>query len=130
MIYSLLVLSSPVSGHCSGKAVEFARCLIGRGHTLKRVFFLDAGTVNSSSNCVFPQDEVDPIQAWEALALQQGVELIICISSALRHGMLDASEAARHERGLSTIRPGFTVSGLGQLIDACANSDRLITFGG
>ncbi len=130
MIYSLLILSSPLSGHTSRTAVEFAHCLIGRGHTLKRVFFLDAGTLNSSSNCIFPQDEADPIQAWEALAMQRGVELIICVSSALRHGMLDASEAKRHERGQSTIRTAFTVSGLGQLIDACASSDRLITFGG
>ncbi len=123
-------MSSPVSGHCSRTALEFARCLIDRGHTLKRVFFLDAGTVTSSSKCIFPQDESDLFQTWEALATQQDVELIVCISSALRHGMLDTTEAERHERGQSTIRPGFIVSGLGQLIDACANSDRLITFGG
>lgn len=130
MIYSLLVLSSPVSGHSSRTAAEFAQCLIGRGHTLHRVFFLDAGTVTSAAACVFPQDEADPFPAWELLAGQHGVELVICVSSALRHGMLDATEAARHERGQATIRPLFTLSGLGQLIDACANSDRLVTFGG
>jgi tRNA 2-thiouridine synthesizing protein D len=130
LIYSLLVNSSPVSGHCSRTALEFALCLISRGHTLKRVFFLDAGTVTSSSKSIFPQDESDPFEAWETLAAKQEVELILCISSALRHGMLDATEAGRHERGLSTIRPGFTVSGLGQLVDACANSDRIVTFGG
>ena len=94
------------------------------------VFFLDAGTVTSSSKCIFPQDEADPFQTWEALARLQNVELIICVSSALRHGMLDTTEAKRHERGQSTIRPGFTISGLGQLVDACASSDRIITFGG
>lgn len=130
MIYSLLILSSPVSGHCSRTAAEFAHCLIGRGHSLRRVFFLDAGTVNSAANCIFPQDEEDPFLAWEALAMQHGVELIICVSSALRHGMLDTSEASRYERGDATIRPQFAISGLGQLIDACANSDRMITFGG
>lgn len=130
MIYSLLVLSSPVSGHCSRTAAEFADCLLRRGHTLHRVFFLDAGTVSSSANCVFPQDEEDPILAWATLARQHGVELVICVASALRHGMLDSSEATRHERSHSTIRAEFTVSGLGQLIDACAKSDRVITFGG
>jgi tRNA 2-thiouridine synthesizing protein D len=130
VIYSLLVLSAPVSGHGSRAAVEFAHCALARGHTIHRVFFLDAGTATSSRNSVLPQDEVDPMPAWEELNSQHAVELIICISSALKYGMLDDAEAARYERRYATIHPAFTVSGLGQLVDACAHSDRLITFGG
>jgi tRNA 2-thiouridine synthesizing protein D len=94
------------------------------------VFFLDAGTVTSSSNSVLPQDELDPVLAWEVLHEQCGVELILCISSALKYGMLDDTEAERYERPSPSINPAFTVSGLGQLVDACSHSDRLITFGG
>jgi tRNA 2-thiouridine synthesizing protein D len=130
VIYTLLVLSSPVSGHCSRTAAEFAQCVLARGHSIHRVFFLDAGTLASSANSVFPQDEHDPVQPWVSLAEQHAVELIICISSALKHGMLDQVEANRHERIGPTINPIFTVSGLGQLVDACAYSHRLITFGG
>jgi tRNA 2-thiouridine synthesizing protein D len=130
LIYSLLVLSSPVSGHGSRSGAEFAHCAIARGHSIHRVFFLDAGTVTSSRNSVSPQDELDPVLAWEALHQEHAVELVICISSALRYGMLDDTGAARHERPNATISPAFVVSGLGQLVDACANSDRLITFGG
>jgi tRNA 2-thiouridine synthesizing protein D len=130
LIYSLLVLSSPVSGHGSRTAAEFAQCLITRGHSIHRVFFLDAGTVTSSSNSVLPQDELDPVLAWEVLHEQCGVELILCISSALKYGMLDDTEAERYERPSPSINPAFTVSGLGQLVDACSHSDRLITFGG
>jgi tRNA 2-thiouridine synthesizing protein D len=130
LIYSLLVLSSPISGHCSRSAAEFAQCAIARGHSIYRVFFLDAGTMASSVSGVFPQDESNPVRPWESLAEQHGVELVICISSALKHGMLDQVEANRHERPCPTINPIFTVSGLGQLVDACAHSDRLITFGG
>jgi tRNA 2-thiouridine synthesizing protein D len=130
LIYSLLVLSSPISGHGSRNAAEFAQCVIARGHSIHRVFFLDAGTLASSANCVFARDEEDPLRAWAALVDQHAVELVICISSALKHGMLDQVEATRHERPGPTINPVFTVSGLGQLVDACASSDRLITFGG
>lgn len=130
LIYSLLVLSSPVSGHTSHSAAEFAQCLIARGHSIYRVFFLDAGTTASSANSVFPQDETDPARPWVELAEQHTVELVICITSALKHGMLDQVEADRHGRPGSTINPIFTISGLGQLVDACASSDRLITFGG
>lgn len=130
VIYSLLVLASPVSGHGSRTAAGFARAVLARGHSIHRVFFLDTGTVTSSRNGVFPQDETDPVVAWEALHLQQGVELVVCISSALKHGMLDDVEAARYERPHATVNPAFAVAGLGQLVDACAHSDRLITFGG
>lgn len=130
LIYSLLVLSSPVSGQCSRTAAEFARHVITRGHSIHRVFFLDAGTVSGSAKSVFPQDEENPIQYWTNLAEQHAVELVLCISSALKHGMLDQVEAERYERTHSTINPLFTISGLGQLIDASASSDRLITFGG
>lgn len=130
MIYSLLVLSAPVSGHGARAAVQFAHCAIARGHTIHRVFFLDAGTVTASGNSIFPQDEVDPVLAWEELHTQHAVELVICISSAMKYGMLDETEAVRYERPQATIHPVFTVSGLGQLVDACAHADRLITFGG
>ena len=104
--------------------------MVARGHSIHRVFFLDAGTLASSVNGVFGQDEDDPSQPWVDLAKSQGVELVICITSALKHGMLDQVEAERHERPGATINPLFTVSGLGQLVDACAHSDRVITFGG
>ena len=129
MIYSLLVLSSPFSGHCSRSAAEFAHCVIARGHTLHRIFFLDAGTLASAASSVSAQDEDTSLKGWSELADQHGVDLAICITSALKHGMLDQVEADRHERA-STIDPLFTVSGLGQLVDAYASSDRLITFGG
>ena len=130
VIYSLLVLSSPVSGSCALRAAQFARCVIARGHSIHRVFFLDAGVYNGTAAAVFPQDEADRIQPWIELAEQHAVELVLCISSALKRGMLDQAEAERYERPQATVHPAFIISGLGQLVDASANSDRLITFGG
>jgi tRNA 2-thiouridine synthesizing protein D len=130
VIYSLQVLSSPASGNCAQTAAAFAQSVIERGHSIHRVFFLDAGTYAGAAAAIFPQDEADRIKPWIELAEQHGVELILCISSALKRGMLDESEALRYEKQASTVHPSFTISGLGQLVDASANSDRLITFGG
>jgi len=130
MIYSLLVLSSPSSGHGARTAAAFARCVLLRGHQLYRVFFLDAGTEAGSAVTVLPQDEADRLQPWLDLAEQHGVELVLCVSSALKRGMLDEREAGRHEKVGPTAHPAFIVSGLGQLHDAAAHSDRLVTFGG
>jgi len=130
LIYSLLVLSAPASGHTVLNAARFAGAVLARGHRIHRVFFLDQGAAAGNAAAVFPQDETDPLQAWVSLAEEHGVELVLCISSALRRGALDATEAARHERAGATVHPAFTVSGLGQLVDACAHADRLVTFGG
>lgn len=130
MIYSLLVLSSPVSGHCAQSAAEFAQCVLARGHSIHRIFFLDAGTVCGSASTRLPQDEDSPMLRWQALAETHGVDLVLCISSALRHGMVDQAEAQRYECSGPTVNPIFAISGLGQLVDACAHSDRFITFGG
>jgi tRNA 2-thiouridine synthesizing protein D len=111
-------------------AAHFARAVLARGHSISRVFFLDAGTGNGSAAAVYPQDERDRLQPWVELAEQHGVELILCIASALRYGMLDDTEASRHEKPSATIHPAFAVSGLGQLVDASAVADRLVTFGG
>jgi tRNA 2-thiouridine synthesizing protein D len=130
MIYALLVLSSPASGHGARTAIGFAQAAIARGHRIERIFFLDEGTATGSSIAVFPQDEADRLQPWVDLAEQHQVELVLCVSSALKHGMLDPGEAARHQQPAATTHPAFVVSGLGQLIDAAANADRFLTFGG
>lgn len=130
MIYCLLVMSSPASGQCAMTAARFARAVIARGHRISRVFFLDAGTGNGAATAVFPQDEVQRLQPWVELAEAHGVELILCVSSALKYGMLDDTEARRHEKSAATIHPAFTLSGLGQLVEAASGADRLVTFGG
>jgi tRNA 2-thiouridine synthesizing protein D len=130
MIYSLLVLSSPVSGSGSLTALNFAKAVINRGNQIHRVFFLDEGAMAGASSSVTPQDELNPTQEWANLAGKESIELILCVSSALKRGLLDASEAQRYEKDAETIHPSFEVSGLGQLIDASVTSDRLMTFGG
>ena len=70
------------------------------------------------------------MSGWRELAKTDNVELILCVSSALKRGMLDAGEAERHQRPSATVHPEFDVSGLGQLIDASAGCDRIVTFGG
>ena len=130
MIYSILVLSSPLSGQGARNAAAFAQAVIARGHGLRRVFFLDDGTYVGGALPVFPQDEANRLQPWVELAEQHDVELALCISSALRRGILDAAEANRHDKSAASMHHAFTIAGLGQLADACANSDRMVTFGG
>lgn len=130
MNYTLLVLASPTSGTGSLAAARFAEAALARGHHILRVFFLDEGAANGLATAVTPQGEQDPLTLWAGLAERHGVELILCISSALKRGLLDDTERSRYEREASTVHPAFSIGGLGLLVEATTQADRVLTFGG
>jgi tRNA 2-thiouridine synthesizing protein D len=47
----------------------------------------------------------------------------------LRRGIINATEAERYEKQGHNLTDEFVLSGLGQLVEAGLESDRLITFG-
>ncbi len=130
MQYALLVLAGPRSGTASLSAARFASAAIARGHQIQRVFFLDEGVRAGLASTVSPQDETDPVAVWRDLSEDHAIELILCVSSALRHGVLNETECERHERSAVTIDPAFEIGGLGLLVESSMTADRLITFGG
>jgi tRNA 2-thiouridine synthesizing protein D len=129
MIFSISVLSAPYTDQAAFSAYKFVESALAKGHSVKRVFFYGEGVLNANHLNTPPQDEIDLHEAWKKLASTHQVELIVCIASALRRGVLDQNEAKRYEKdGYSMLAP-FILSGLGQLVDAAIESDRLITFG-
>lgn len=129
MNLALHVLSPPYHGQGCRTALHFAEAALAQGHTISRVFFSGEGVLIGNQWLVPPQDESNLHQRWRELADQHGVELILCISAALKRGMLDAPEANRHEKSGFCIDAPFILSGLGQLVEAGLINDRLITFG-
>lgn len=114
----------------SHAALRFATALLAEGHTLFRVFFFGDGVLNGTRlNCP-AGGEVDLPRQWQELAALHNIDMVACISSALRRGIVDAGEATRHDLDAGSLRDGFELSGLGQLVEACIRSDRVLTFGG
>ena len=130
MIFSLLVQESAVGRQSSHAAYRFACALLARGHTLYRVFFFADGVHNSSALNYAASGEADLPALWQQLATEHGVDLVSCVSSAPRRGIVDEREAARHALGAASLRQGFELSGLGQLVEASIRSDRVLDFGG
>ena len=73
-------------------------------------------------------EELDLYSEWRTLAEEHDLDLVVCIASALRRGVIDRTEADRYDKHASNMGDAFTISGLGQLIDAALNADRLVTF--
>ncbi len=130
MQFAIVVRSGPAGSEGSRSALRFARAVLASGHELKRVFFHGEGTYNANALTVAPQDEEDLTAAWAKLGRQHELDLVICVASALKRGILDSQEASRYERAGISARPEFVISGLGQLADAALDADRLVTFGG
>jgi tRNA 2-thiouridine synthesizing protein D len=79
-----------------------------------------------------PQDDRNVVNNWASLNIKNDKgepELVVCIAAALRRGILDASEADKNSIDGNNIHPAFRISGLGQLIEAGIQSDRLVVFG-
>ena len=129
MIYSVHVLASPYSQQANASALHFCHALLQRGHELKRVFFSGDGVLSATSLAVPPQDESNWYRQWIELAEAHNVELVVCISACLRRGIVNESEADRYELPAHNLAPQFILAGLGQLVDAALESDRLVTFG-
>lgn len=130
MKFTLTVLSAPHSSQSAATALRFARALLEQGHELYRVFFYCDGVHNGNQLAAPPQDELNLVKEWQALQRRYNLDLVVCIAAAQRRGVLSQREAERLEKNAANLAPGFELGGLGQLAEAVANSDRLVTFGG
>ncbi len=129
MKFAIAVYGAPYSRQAPLSAFYFAKAVLDQGHEIYRVFFYHDGVYTGNEAIAPPQDEPDIRHMWSGLAADNQIELIICIASALRRGVLDRTEADRYEKSNANLDKAFTISGLGQLIDAGLNADRLVTFG-
>lgn len=128
MKFSIVVLGSPYSQQSVVSAYRFAEAVLDRGHSLYRVFFYHDAVHCGSALSQPPQDELSIPEQWAGLGRAHGLDLVVCIGSALKRGIVDETEAERYEKPASNLRDGFTISGLGQWVDACIESDRVVTF--
>nr|WP_026351693.1 sulfurtransferase complex subunit TusD [Kushneria aurantia] len=129
MSYALLVQGSPYSRQPAHSALRFAEALPDQGHRLACVFFYHDGVYNAAAMMSPPPDEPHLLMRWRALHDAQQCELLVCVASALRRGLLDDGEAQRHGFEHASLASPFELTGLGQLIEAAQRHDRLITFG-
>lgn len=129
MKFGILINVGPYQHQASDSAYHFAKAAIDRGHEVFRIFFYHDGVNNGTRLTTPPRDDRNVVARWSALAEEHGVDLVLCVAAAQRRGIADADEAARHGKDADNIAPGFRISGLGQLIEAAIEADRLVTFG-
>lgn len=129
MSISILVLGAPFESQACFSAYRYAKAALETNTTLDRVFFYQSGVHTASNLSCTPRDEFNLYSAWQDLKHSYDLDLVVCIAAAARRGVIDQSEQKRHDKENHNMSGCFELSGLGQLIEAIATSDKLITFG-
>ena len=118
MKFGILVNEGPFTHQASDSAYRFVEAALAKGHEVWRVFFYHDG-VNNSNKLSEPQsDDRNLVKLWSDLGREHDLDLVVCVAAALRRGIKDELLAA-----------GFRISGLGQLVEAGIQTDRLVVFG-
>ena len=118
MKFSVLVNEGPFTHQASDSAYHFVKAVLDKGHEVMRVFFYHDGVNNGNRLSEPQQDDRNIVKLWSQLGKEHDLDLVICVAAALRRGLKD-----------EILAEGFRISGLGQLIEAGMESDRLVTFG-
>lgn len=127
--YTLMVTGPPYGTQQASSAYQFSQACIAAGHHLCGIFFYHAGVMNANRLTAPASDEFDLVAAWQALSKQHGVVLLLCVSAALRRGVMDEQEALQRQLGVGgNLTPGFSLSGLTALAEAAFTTDRMIQF--
>lgn len=129
MKFSVVIYAAPYSSEAANTALLFTRELIAQGHEVYRLFFFGDGVHNTNRLVVAPQDEPSIQLGWDNLITEHALDSVVCVSSALKRGIVDVTIAQRHELGATSMLASSEIAGLGQLIDAAVNSDRVVSFG-
>ena len=129
MKFSVVVYASPYSNEAAISALNFSSAVISKGHSIYRIFFFTDGVDNANKLAITPQDEINLQEQWHTLIQENDLDSVVCVTSGLKRGIIDEKESSNRKLDCSSIMPSSDLSGLGQLVDAYDNSDRVLNFG-
>jgi tRNA 2-thiouridine synthesizing protein D len=129
MKFAILVNEGPYTHQASDTAYQFAKAVLARGHEIFRVFFYHDGVNNATRLTTPPQDDRNVVNRWSKLAEEHNLDMVVCVAAAQRRGIVDEGEMKRNGKDATNLAPGFRISGLGQLVEAGIQADRLVVFG-
>ena len=129
MKFAIMVNEGPYTHQSADTAYYFVEAALKAGHEIVRVFFYHDGVNVGTRLSVPPQDDRNISERWSKLATENDLDMILCVAAAQRRGLLDKENAKRAAKDVDNMNAGFEISGLGQLIDAGIQADRLLVFG-
>ena len=130
MQYTLLITASLSNLSAHRRALMFADALLRAQHSIHTIFFYGEGAGIGLSTRDLSSTLGQTNLNWRSISKKGKTRLILCVSSALAQGILDETASLQSKSFPENIATGFQTGGIGSLVDAVANSDRLMSFGG
>jgi tRNA 2-thiouridine synthesizing protein D len=126
--FVIMVSGAPYGSQGSSSAYQFCSAAVKMGHEIVGVFFYQEGVLNASLLVAPAGDETNLSEYWAKLAIQYQFPLEVCVSAALRRGIVNEVEAQQLALEQFNLKTPFLLSGLGQLAELSAKADRLVQF--
>ncbi|NDV91209.1 sulfurtransferase complex subunit TusD [Alteromonas sp. 345S023] len=126
--YSILITSDPYEGHEASKAIAFAKRLLTSGHDVENVFFYGRGVLHANDFMLENGDEFFAHKHWVALANDHHVPLLVCVTAAVKRGVVSELEAEENGLPGSNMHAPFEQVGLGAFFTALHKCDKLVQF--
>ncbi len=130
MLYTLLITASLSNISAHRRALMFADALLNEEHSIHTIFFYGEGAGIGLSTRDLNSTLYRTNLNWCSISERGKTQLILCVSSALTQGIQDKITSSQSKELSTNIAAGFETGGIGSLVDAVANSDRLMSFGG
>lgn len=116
--YTLVVLGPAYGTQSAYCAYQFAQSLLSQtSYRIENIFFYGDGVYNANDYTDPANDEFNLISAWQQLAEKYVLKLGVCVAAAQRRGVTK-----------NNLAQYFELTGLGELSESMATSDRTIQF--
>jgi tRNA 2-thiouridine synthesizing protein D len=124
-----IMLRIPPFHNESEFALSMVKQLIESSHNIPCLFLYGDGVYHAQSQAVALQGQNQSITQWQELIQQNNINAVVCITAALKRGIIDNTEAKRYNKNQTNLALGFELGGLGQWVDAVNNADQHLIFG-
>ncbi len=122
----LLITKSPyhpIAAH----ALRYAKSYLHKNDKTLKVFFYGDAAITANQLLWQPADQPNLSKDWQQLSEVYGINLPVCVSTALTRGITDEKNAQRHKLDSNNLAAEFSLVGLSELVVAMQNS-KVIQF--
>ncbi|WP_334020754.1 sulfurtransferase complex subunit TusD [Alteromonas sp. S015] len=126
--YSILITSSPFQGDTALRALAFVQGVIDNGDVINNIFFYSDGVHHTNNLMLNTGDELFALDSWKALANTHNVKLLVCITAAVKRGIVSELEAKENGLAHANLTAPFEQAGLGAFFTALHKCNRLVQF--
>lgn len=126
--FSILITSSPFHGDSAMRALAFVNGVIANGDKVNNIFFYSDGVYHANSLMLDTGDAFSAYKAWSTLSTEHDVTLLVCITAAVKRGIVSQQEADDNGIGFANLQSPFEQAGLGEFFTSLHSCNNLVQF--